>query len=197
MKNRLSILLLSLLFVVNVSAQTTSQSDFFGFGNTNTSAYDFKKNSFGLDFGIGSVKDYDGTIIDLGFRYLHNFSPYVGWDVFKLKTNVNLEADDLIDGLLPQLMTGVRGNIPLAGNISLMGNVKMGYGYMIDAEAGGMCHEFEIGINLTRTIFIAYAYNFQGGSMEVDQYNSRGRVIGSTDVDIKSKYSALRIGFNF
>ncbi len=168
---------------------------------SNTSTQ-YKKNCFGLDLGIGAVEDSDGKYMDIGFRYLHNFSPYIGWDVFTLKTLVAIDAlngDDFSeDALLPQLMSGIRAYTPtFAKSMSVFASFKAGYGYIMSMEKGGGCYEFEVGLHLTRTLFLGYAYNFQGASMEVDTYNSKGRVSGSESIKIKNKYSAFRLGFNF
>lgn len=162
----------------------------------------YKKNCFGLDLGIGGVKDIDGATADIGIRYLHNFSPYIGWDVFNAKSiwfikNLT-DGADISSAVVPQLMTGIRGYTPtFAGNMSVYGAFKMGCGYAIDMEAFGFCYEFEIGLHLTHTIFIAYAFNHQGGHYETAITNSKGKIIGYRDTDIKQNYSAFRVGFNF
>jgi hypothetical protein len=51
---------------------------------------------------------------------------------------------------------------------------------------GGFCYELEVGLNLTRNFFIAYAYNYQN----VRNFEYRER-------SLKLNSHALRIGFNF
>lgn len=138
---------------------------------------DSKKNWFGIDLGVGSMKDYEGTGVDLGIRYQHNYGQYVAWNIFNLKAMANTK--DFGATVTPQLMTGLKGISPsffkeMTGFVGFKG----GYGYNIDGEDGGFCYEIELGVNLTRNIFIGYAYNNQK--------------IGEGNV----KYSAFRIGFN-
>lgn len=150
----------------------------------------YKKGCFGLDLGVGTIKDVEGTGIDLGFRWLYNFSPYIGWDIIGVKGLAS--TDDIGYSVVVQGMTGIRGNSPcFVSNMSVFANFRMGYGYMIDMEEGGMCYELGLGVNLTRTVYIGFVYSFQGGETEI----SVGRK--TQQVDIKMKYSAFRLGFNF
>ncbi len=150
----------------------------------------YKKNCFGLDVGIGSIHNADATVLDIGFRYLHNFSPYWGWDVFKIKAFFSPEH--FVESLTPQIMSGFRVNSPRLANIlAAYTGIKTGYGYNFEYEYGGFCLEWEIGINIGKTIFLAYAYNYQAGNYEY----ADGRYTYS--IDIKQKYSAFRLGFNF
>lgn len=138
---------------------------------------DSKQNWFGIDLGVGSASDVDGTMLDLGFRYMRTFSPYIAWNAVNLKAIANTE--DIGTTVTPQLMTGLRLTSPsFLNTMSCFAGAKVGYGFNIDSSEGGVCFEIEAGINLSRYIFVGYAYNNQ-------------------DIDgFKSKYSALRIGFN-
>jgi hypothetical protein len=163
----------------------------------------YKKRAFGLDLGIGQIND-DGTsetAFDLGVRYMRYFTPYIGADFFKFKMNLGFGEDYGVDHFTfnPQLMTGVRGSSPRFVNdrMHVYAAFKFGIGATLwgletsqtseSYAGGGFCYEFEIGIHLTRTLFLAYAYNHQGGTLSGD----------GSDVALDHGYSALRLGFNF
>lgn len=62
-------------------------------------------------------------------------------------------------------------------------------------SGGGFCYEMEIGIKFTRSFFMGYAYNFQGGK----QFNDEGNDVTHyyEGFKLKSHSHSLRIGFNF
>lgn len=181
--------LVFIFFIISIKAQMAGQSNMYGYYNEPVKKEtNYKKNCFGLDFGIGKVSDLDPVVADLGFRYLHNFSEYWGWDVFNIKAFFAVDPDYFVDTLTPQLMSGFRFNTPqIGGFLSAFTAFKSGYGYWIEAETGGYCLEFEIGLNIGKTVFLAYAFNYQKGELDT-QYST---------YDIKHKYSAFRLGFNF
>ena len=188
------------------------------------------ENAFGLDFGIGSKSFYMEEeryelgftgipTFDLGFRYLHHFSPYFGVDFFKFNNKIGIKSNVAVDlngdkvkgkdsgtsyvGYNAQLMTGLRGNSPtFVGCMSGYGAFRAGYGVSFDflsydrSDDGntfigsGFCYELEIGLNITRSFFIAYAYNRQNGkTSEVDWEDE--------NVSLRAGSHAFRIGFNF
>lgn len=138
---------------------------------------DYQEDWFGIDLGVGGIKDADGTGIDFGLRYLHSYSQYIAWNAVNIKAIANTKM--FKESLTPQVMTGIRLTSPdFLRDLTAFAGFKAGYGYNIDNKNGGFCYEAEVGINVTRNIFIGYAYNNQkldGGNL---------------------KYSALRIGFN-
>jgi len=169
-------------------------------GKTQTDAGEtFKRYGWGLDFGIGSMTEVNAdretrkvnrSIMDLGYRYFLNFSPYFGWDIIKLKATMPVDFDDP----LLHIMTGFRGKTPSFGtmigagtpsfaeNMSAYGVYRIGYWTPTSGSVLWMySYELELGINLTRKIFVGYAYNHL--------------FVGSDEEYIK--YSALRAGFNF
>lgn len=188
------------------------------------------KNAFGLDVGIGGIRDKEGLGYEqgiptfaLGFRYLHHFFPYFGVDFFKFNNQVSYKDgfDDFPDqsyfGYNFQLMTGVRGNSPaffkcMSGyvafrlgygvnyeNISTDG---YGYGYYYDSDTyttsilgNGFCYELELGLNLTRNIFIGYAFNRQNGTRTV--LDSDFDILVDAEYPVAVNYHSFRIGFNF
>ena len=135
------------------------------------------KNAFGLDIGAGILfdlgePDFGGAV---GFRYLHHFSPYFGMDFIKFNVLVDSYEDTYI-----QFMTGIRGNTKVFNGkcLSGYGALRIGTGSweFIDWN---FCSELEIGLNLTRTLFIGYSCNFH-----ID------------DGDLLH-FHAVRLGFNF
>lgn len=145
-------------------------------------ASDYKKNVFGVDFGVGALKDIEGAQVSLGLRYLHNFCEYVGWDVIGVQGLGN--TTDFSSSFTLQGMTGIRGMSPVFYNdMSVFANFRAGYGHCLDWEVGGFCYELGCGVNLTQNIYVGYGYNFQ--SLDDEGYS------------VHLKYHAFRFGFNF
>jgi len=166
----------------------------------------YKKNAFGLDFGFGKITDDDGldeTAFDFGLRYMYYFNPYIGADFFKYQMNIGSGETDGVNHYIvnPQFMIGIRGSSPQFANnrMHAYAAFRFGFGatvFGIDSPqysdtfiGAGSCYEFEIGIHLTRTFFIAYAYNYQGGNVTGSD--------SEMELNVRNSYSALRIGFNF
>jgi len=161
------VMLITTTSVLSMNAQTDTDND-LPHGKT------FKRNAFGVDIGIGAVKGIQRTYADLGIRYLHNFSPYVGWEVLKLKVVMSVSPFDRFDNVV-QLMTGIRGTSPaFYGNMSGYGAFR--FGYASDLDYYLPAYELEVGVNITPTISVGYAYNMLK--------------------DVDKGYSALRVGFN-
>lgn len=146
---------------------------------------DYQANCFGVDVGFGGVAGL-GACTDVSVRWLHNFSPYFGWDVIDVKgiygsgvrgvqamTGIHLQTAQLVNlKKLPLLKkTSLASkNMPLYGAFRMGGNTT------------GMCYEIESGINLTKSFFVGLAYNHQGGTYD--------------DVNLSMNYFAFRAGFN-
>ena len=178
----------------------------------------YRKNLFGLDLGIGArnVNEW-GTFAELGIRYTHNFSPYIGWDV------INVKIQDLLpapapENCLGQIMTGLRLYSPPLGkivnttsnftnNIKGYASFKAGVGIQPYLEASGLAYELEIGVHLTKTFFIGLVYNFQKHEGELWQDSGSDYYYYYYDFynyednyhyfNFNSSYIGLRIGFNF
>jgi len=171
----------------------------------------YKRNAFGLDFGSGGTTynhNWWGEdtgpayTFDFGFRYLHNFSPYWGIDFFKFKSAIGFKNEDDVNYFAynGQLMTGARGYSPTFTKNGMRGfsafrmgggflaNTFTDFDYTISGLGGGFCYEFEIGLYITRTFFLAFAYNHQGGSITFEN---------DYKTDIKASHPAFRIGFDF
>lgn len=152
----------------------------------------FKENRFAVDLGIGSAKGANG-IFDIGLRYQKNFLPYLAWDAIGIKAMVSTDYfDELWTHTLLQAMTGFRGTSPaFYKNISGYVALDAGYGYHIENDYGGVCCEFNAGLNLCKNIYIGYALNFQ-------KANLKTYVMGNNfSTTMKSKTHSLRLGFIF
>ena len=144
----------------------------------------YKKNAFGVDVGLGARKLNEwGTFLDVGLRYTHNFSPYIGWDVVNLRFQ-GLMKSFSYDKCLLQAMTGVRAYAP---GIKGYASLRAGFGHQPFLEASGFAYELELGLHITQTLFAGFVFNSQ---------NLRGEWEGS-DFNVNCAYTGLRIGFNF
>jgi len=136
------------------------------------------RNAFGLDIGTGVLFDVDDPSFggSIGFRYLHHFSPYFGVDFIKFNTIIDYIYEDTYQ----QFMTGIRLNTKNFNSkcFSGYGAFRIGTGSW-EFEDWDFCTEVEIGLNLTRTLFIGYSSNFQ-------------IVLGDL-----LHFHAVRLGFNF
>jgi hypothetical protein len=173
---------------VSQPVQTTSFS-------SSSSGDDYKTSAFGLDLGIGSrsMEDVDwGTFMDLGIRWQHNYSPYVGWDILNLKIHGNTEYLSDIDEYLFQLMSGIRGYSPTFFNdMKGFASLKFGLGYQPAVESGGFAFEFEIGVYFNETVFLSFVSNSQKlkGTFYDDYYEY--------ELDANCPYVGVRLGFDF
>jgi hypothetical protein len=151
------------------------------------------KNAFGLDIGIGSdSKNFSSA---LGIRVMHHFSPYFGIDFFKINWITDVVTEGTLWRMKIQIMPGIRGNSPTFFKcMSVYGTFRIGYGMIVvdpltgmflgsRTDFAGLCLETELGLNLTRTVFIGFAYNY---------HQFFGSLLGYADHTF-----AFRIGFNF
>jgi hypothetical protein len=141
--------------------------------------------SVSVDDKSGDIKS-DGLSVDLGLGYRKVFSPYVAWDIFKLRAFA--EMKNLGETLTPQLLTAIRGSSPvLFGNARIYSSLGLGYGYVLDVEAGGLCVEFQAGIDLTSHVYLGLVYS----SQKFSQYNSY------KTADYNLTFTGLKLGFKF
>ena len=148
------------------------------------------KKAFGLDLGAGGTEITGGNYMptfEIGMRYLHYFTPYIGMDFIKFNSKFSLKKE--IDGDFFELaknnyfsanmqwMLGVRGNT--AAFYKCMSGywaVRVGFGIIYESfeyqhasinvknalEMGlGICMEYETGFNITPELFIGYVCNGQ------------------------------------
>jgi hypothetical protein len=164
-----------------------------------------KKSNSGmiLELGIGSVGgsasddngnsvdiEGNGVSVDVGLGYRKVFSPYVAWDIFKLRAFA--EVENLGETVTPQLLTALRGTSPvLFGNVRIYSSIGLGYGYVLDVEAGGLCVEFQAGVDLTPHVYLGLVYSSQKFSQEIEGYNN------DYDVNYNFTFTGLRLGFKF
>ena len=134
-----------------------------------------KKNAVGLDIGLGGsflglygLQSETMLAPSLGIRIMHHFNPYFGIDFLKINwiTDVYV-ANSYGFGGTPwtmrlQIMPGIRGNSPAFGKcMSAYAAFRLGYGMDFgEPHFKGLCLETEAGLNLSRTIFTGFAYNY-------------------------------------
>ena len=162
--------------------------------NTGSEERLFKRNPFVLYMGAGTVIDKDDNWksdryhgVDIGVRWLHNFSPYFGWEVIDAKLITFFFDKDT--EFVGQFMTGFRGNTPkFAGKMSGYGAFRLGQwnagGDLFSPAAKGFCYELEFGVNFNHTIYAGLVFNQSRFS---DYFPGNER----------SNYSSFRLGFNF
>jgi hypothetical protein len=184
--------------------------------NTTKQVNNQNRDILGVDFGVGSIVDknmiYDNygnrykikstcPVFAVGLRYLHHFNPYFGVDVMKINFNCPFRAQTYTSLMNLQFMTGIRGNSPsFLKSMSVYGAVRMGYGLHFsgnDEFSHGIALETEVGLNLTRTFFIAFSYNLQSSYYDLPIYGPWGGAIGSETITLNLNTYALRLGFNF
>ena len=179
-----------------------------------------KTDAFGLDLGVGALlfKDqiynynYSYTqkrgypVFAIGIRYTHLFNPYIGADVIKVNLNCPFRAKREQGFINMQLMTGIRGITPVfLKTMSGYAVVRMGYGLRFpvkddenDKFEHGIAFETELGLNITRNVFIGFSYNLLSLFIDVntsDPYWHEPQYLYSENVNFNTY--ALRIGFNF
>ena len=128
-----------------------------------------KKLAFGLDIGIGGsfLKMYDAksfTLVapSLGIRVMHHFNPYFGVDFLKINWITDVRQN--LWQMRLQLMPGIRGNSPVFYKcMSAYAAFRLGYAMEFEnnfSHFKGLALETEVGLNLTRTVFMGFAYNY-------------------------------------
>lgn len=153
---------------------------------------DLKRNQFAIELGVGSASDIN---VDLGFCWRMNFSKYVAWDVLTFKALADVAYDDILDATILELLTGVRGTSPVFyKNMSAYLTAKAGYAVAcqdIDGD-GEFAFELGVGVNLTRHLYVGYAFN-NCGVNEEEYYSKKHSYNYATKADVHS----IRIGYTF
>ena len=149
----------------------------------------FKKNTLGLDVGIGARKVNEWAAFpELGLRWSHRFSPRLGWDVVNIKMQAILKEEFSLEDCLLQGMTGVRAFSPaFTNNLKGYAALKVGVGYQPHLAATGFAGELEIGLQPVNTLCIGFVVNLQ---------NLKGSWEGS-DFKLNSAFVGVRTGFFF
>jgi len=151
-----------------------------------------KNTAFGLDIGIGGANKKFASV--LGIRVMHHFSPYFGIDFFKINWITDVYTSSIYTpwAMKIQIMPGIRGNTPTFFKcMSVYSVFRLGYGMQVGdpifgrllTDFEGLCLETELGLNLSRTVFIGFAYNY---------HQFFGNLLGYADHSF-----SLRLGFNF
>jgi hypothetical protein len=161
-----------------------------------------KKTAFGLDIGVGgsfyaisNEKLPTFFAQALGIRVMHHFNPYFGVDFLKINWITDVWHSGLENQwtMRLQMMSGIRGNSPAFFKcMSGYAAFRLGYGmdFRLLTLSGvshfeGLCLETELGLNLTRTVFAGFAYNYH-------KYFDKG-----VDSKIAMHTLSFRLGFNF
>ena len=157
------------------------------------------RNAFGLDLGVGqTLMDMFPTFsiymptFEIGMRYAHHFTPYIGMDFIKFNLKFNFKKEIHYNGYLSepdksnyfsantQWLLGVRGNTATFYKcMSGYWAVRVGFGVIYEsfeyapvsavsnvenALGVGLYIEYETGFNITRELFVGYVYSLQLGN---------------------------------
>lgn len=195
MKN-LGLLIVAVMICSTISAEIV---------NVNSFAVKAKKTSDSgmiLELGIGSLGgsasgngnsvkiNGDGASLDLALGYRKAFSPYIAWDILKLRAFG--EISDLSATITPQLLTALRGTSPvLFANAKAYVSAGIGYGYVIDPAAGGLCYELQAGLNFTQKFYLGFVYSGQNFKQEMSYSGN------NYNFNYNVTFTGLRVGFKF
>ena len=158
-----------------------------------------KESGMILELGVGalggsvSANGYsaniksDGISMDLGLGYRKVFTPYVAWDILKLRAFGQI--NDLGSTITSQLLTAVRGTSPvLFANAKVYASAGLGYGYVFDLSTGGLCYEIQAGLDITPSIYLGLVYSAQ--KFKQDSGNN-------FDINYNLTFTGLRVGYKF
>jgi len=161
----------------------------------------FPKTGMGFDLGVGesAIGMHIGghkyqlvyPVFAAGVRGMHYFNPYLGVDFIKINFSSPFQAKTYIEFMNLQFMTGVRGNTPTFFKcMSGYSAVRLGYGArFVNGVNHGIAFETEIGLNLTRNVFVGFSYNLL--SLFVNY------PYGYYNDHVNLNTYAFRLGFNF
>ena len=152
-----------------------------------------------MDIGVsGSFETYNNEKLPaswfspaLGIRVSHHFNPYFGVDFLKINwiTDVLTSEPDNFWQMRLQFMPGIRVNSPVFFRcMSVYTAFRLGYGMNLNRIASnfeGLCLETELGLNLTRTVFAGFSYNYH-------KY-----FVNGVDHKLAGHTFSFRLGFNF
>jgi len=156
--------------------------------NTSLLTSNHKKNVFAPALGIGARKVNEwGTYLDIGVRWTHNFTPFIGWDVVNINFQGYLSGNFFSDGLF-QAMSGVRGYTKnFTKDMKGYASLKVGFGNQSYLNASGFASEFEIGLLFTKNICVGFVYNYQ---------NLQGQ-LNNSNFSVNCPYAGLRVSYDF
>lgn len=160
------------LFLLIVLGCTMAKAQDWSFGGD---SYETKRNNFGIELGVGGTGD---VTVDLGIKWQTNLHEYFAWDVLTVKALADVE-NNFSESITGEALTGIRLISPEFAGLTAYVNGRAGYAFNFDASEGGFAFEVGAGVNITRNIYLGYAYNH----FKID--------------GAKTKYNAFRIGFLF
>lgn len=160
---------------------------------------DYKKNIFNLELFYASYQK--SAIIDwelkgkervgLSFGYHHHFTRSFGWKVLDLQGMIAYDGrfeDDVCNGVY-SLTTGLNYNTPYFGKyMYAWADFHAGAAYNHSIDEFAPTYGVAVGINLTRTVYLAVRYDWT-------EYSTYLNSVG--DVDVKDNGISFRLGFNF
>ena len=141
--------LLILLFALSALSVCAQDWDF---GSRSSIA---RGHRFGFEAGITNFESE--IALDLGFRWQYDFHEYISWDVVTLKALAQFNNFD--GSLTPEILTGLRLFTPEFIGMRLYGNAGIGYDYNPDTGYGGLALQLGIGLRVTDTVSIGYAFD--------------------------------------
>lgn len=165
-------ILSSLLSIVLCTGIASAQD--WDFGNS----YENKLHNVGIELGLGSGFGEDFTV-DFGLRWQYNLHENFAWDVITIKAIADVKKHCFKESITPTVLSGFRVISPNFIGLTAYANARVGYAYNVDNEDGGFAYEVGVGVNVTKHVYIGYAFN----DNKVDYY----------DMD----YHAFRLGFLF
>lgn len=148
----------------------------------NGGSYEYKRHCFGVELGFGGAGD---LCADLGLRWQWNLNEYLAWDVITVKAIADVESD-FGDSITPEALSGLRLISPDFFGMTAYINARCGYAHNFSWEDGCFTFEVGAGFNITRHIYVGYAYN----RLKFDD-NEYGFETEATN------YHAFRLGFLF
>lgn len=160
-----------LILLLSISCCVTFAQDWaFGGGS-----YETPRHQFGIELGVGGAGD---LCVDFGLRWQANFNEYIAWDVITVKAVADVE-EDFSETITPEILSGLRLISPDFGGMTAYVNGRVGYAHNFDMEEGGFTYEVGAGLNVTRHIYVGYAFNH----IKIDESDAN--------------YHAFRVGFLF
>jgi len=122
---------------------------------------------------------------------MHHFNPYFGIDFLKMNWITEIGPSKSHNPWIMrfQLMPGFRVNSPVFYKcMSVYAVFRLGYGMdfnQFGSHFEGLCLETELGLNLSRTVFAGFAYNYHKSFY-------KGKVL-----EYATHILSFRLGFNF
>lgn len=177
----------------------------------------YKKNAFNLEIGYGeAIGDWNDFMCDFydsgtsSFNYLslnlgwhHNFSKYIGWEVFNIGAFIPESIDSYHDMGNYYLTTGVKLCTPSWKGLSLFYSFNIGTDYDSYIDHFELIIRHKLGINFGKWVYLAANYNVVNLSDTSKDYYcndlqySQGYDAFTSDIPKNIDVVTLALGFNF